>query len=199
MGDGKVKSSSENQIADEEMLWHFTRIGALSSILSEGLRVTHSACLSDKLDGVLRNRTQKMFADLVAAYHRAEGQVQISEDTENKYRDMLKCDAASPAFIACFAVNPDFEKMWERYCLHGGLAIGVKRACVEKQVAKTEHEEVLVKICDYEGWESRSLRRLIYSSGDEVTVAVAVYGWLNLQRGEKIQKRFGDCPRRDGR
>lgn len=144
----------DDTLFPDGLLWHFTKPECLVSILKNGIRATHSAFLSDRLDGSLRNRCQRLYSDLMAAKASFKGDSGRVENAKEQFRKILNLDAAFPSFIACFVANPDFEAMWERYGLDGGIAIGIREQFVFQKRRKTDEENVLVKFCNYHNWDS---------------------------------------------
>ena len=157
MNDEPITLTAVNSIDDtlfpDGLLWHFTKTECLVSILKNGIRATHSSCLSDRIDGCLRNRCQEIYSDLLAAKSRFNGDSLRVEIAKKRFNEVLGNDAAFPSFIACFASNPNFETMWERYGLNGGIAIGIReQAIFEKRIINDE-ERIRVKLCDYHRWQ----------------------------------------------
>ena len=153
LDDGRVCTNQHDfSCAEDGLLWHFTKVDALQSILQNGFRMTHSSCLSDKLDGALRNQVQEIYVDLYSRLYEIKKNCKLSGDEKKSAHAIIGRDVITPSFITCFALNPKFEDMWERYCSDGGIAIGVKvKYLIDKCRDKSEGE-YLLKRCDYSNW-----------------------------------------------
>lgn len=111
------------------LLWHFTPPGTLLSILRDGLRATHSSCLSDRLDCAVSQRMQQLLFDMVKKQHECAGDP-LPHEQEAPATSFFEKGLLFNAFIACFSFAPDFEMSWERYTPQGGFAIGFEEEAI---------------------------------------------------------------------
>ena len=139
--------------------WHFTGIDALLPILRDGLRLTHSTCLSDRRDGELRNRFQVLCSKLMEINCDVCSDVKSKSFARNDFSKILGCDSFTPAFIACFSECEDFRAMWEEYCFNGGIAIGFDKKYIVDLIERSNKGcEYYLRRCSYDLWEDWSAK-----------------------------------------
>ena len=139
------------------LFWHFTQIEALQSIFHDGFRMTHSACLSDKLDGGLRNQIQVINCEITSRLYEVINNTTIGEDVKHAMFELARNDGISPAFVVCFSKNPNFGEMWSHYCHQGGVAIGIKKEFLINAQFKNANEKCSLMACDYGIWDELSV------------------------------------------
>ena len=131
------------------LFWHFTQLDALQSIFHNGFRMTHSACLSDKLDGGLRNQIQAINCEITSRLYEEINSTTVGDDVKHAMLDLAKNDCVSPAFIACFSKDPNFGEMWSHYGCEGGVAIGIKSEFLINAQFNNANEKCSLMTCDY--------------------------------------------------
>ncbi len=130
----KQQAEESVQPDKEDYLWHFTPTPeALLSILKNGVRATHSSCLSDKMDCLLRNEIRTIYVDLINTKKSKAGKPSYLEPEEETLRSVFEQDIFHPAFVSCFLqkLDDDFDAAWDQYTPTGGFGIGIKRDFVE--------------------------------------------------------------------
>ena len=155
-GEIAVEDGDEFKTVDG-LFWHFTQIDALPSIFRDGFRMTHSACLSDKLDGGLRNQIQVINCEITSRLYEVINNTTIGEDVKHAMFELARNDVINPAFIVCFSKDPNFGEMWSHYGRRGGIAMGIKKEFLINAQFKNASEKCSLMACDYGIWDELSV------------------------------------------
>ena len=146
-------SFSNQELGVADVLWHFTSMDALLPILKTGFWAKHSSCQSDKLDCVLRNKLRKMWCRLILERNAIRDKTSVPRGNLRMLQKAFGGDVPFPSFITCFSYNPDFEAMWERYGLNGGVAIGCKYEFIANMKRRSNRDFIVkdgaCEYCDY--------------------------------------------------
>lgn len=155
----KQQAEESVQPDKEDYLWHFTPTPeALFSILKNGVRATHSSCLSDKMDCLLRNEIRTIYVDLINTKRSKAGKSSYLEPEEEMLRSVFEQDLFHPAFVSCYLQKLDdaFDAAWDQYTPAGGFGIGIKREFVEKlKNQRIDGCSIHADVCKYTFEEQR--------------------------------------------